>query len=85
MHKFRNAPAGPILNSGMSTTTWIDKEHGPTEGVCPRCGGAAQWTYARESRTQVQVTCPDCGRFSVGREEFDIAETDISGTYETEY
>ena len=67
-----------MVHSGMSTTTWIDKEHGPSEGVCPRCGGAAQYTYAREGQTQVQVTCADCGRFSVGREEFDTAEAELS-------
>jgi hypothetical protein len=69
----------------MSSPTWIDKEHGPTEGVCPRCGGAAQYTYAAEDRTQVQVTCADCGRFSVGREEFDTAETEISAADDSEY
>jgi hypothetical protein len=69
----------------MSTTTWIDKDHGPSEGLCPRCGGAAQYTYPRETQTQVQVTCPDCGSFNLAREEFDMAETDLSGAYETEY
>jgi hypothetical protein len=69
----------------MSTPTWIDKEHGPSEGICPRCGSAAQFTYTAEGRTQVQVMCPDCGRFSVDRVEFDLAETEISPVDEGEF
>lgn len=61
----------------MSTTTWIDKEHGPSEGVCPRCGATAQWTYAPNGQTQVRVSCPDCGPFEVDKEDFDVAASDL--------
>lgn len=59
------------------STTWIDKQSGPREGACPHCGAAALWSYGGSDRAEVQVICPDCGRFGLSREEFDLRETEI--------
>jgi len=38
---------------------------------CPRCGTEAEWSYAGEDRTTVEILCPNCGRMEMGREDFD--------------
>ncbi len=60
------------------STTLVDKQGGLQECVCPRCGSDAEWAFADEERTRVEVVCPDCGRYEMSKEEFDLKETDIS-------
>lgn len=55
----------------------IKRELGGREGVCPRCGMDATWSYAGERQAVVEVLCPDCGRLEVPRAEFDRAESEI--------
>ena len=56
----------------------IDKALEPREAPCPRCAADAQWSYLDEAKTVVEITCPDCGRFELPREEFDQAASDIT-------
>jgi predicted RNA-binding Zn-ribbon protein involved in translation (DUF1610 family) len=42
-----------------------------------RCGADAEWSFADSGQTQVEVNCPDCGKFEVPRAEFDQAESEI--------
>lgn len=48
------------------------------EGLCPRCGSDAQWSFADEAKTEVSVACADCGRYRLPRAEFDAAEAEIA-------
>lgn len=43
----------------------------PHDFTCPHCGAAAEWAFIDGSRSQVQVTCPDCGRFQMDRDQVD--------------
>ena len=54
-----------------------DKERGPRDSPCPRCGGEAYWRFLDEAHTRVEVSCPDCGRFQMPRETFDEAASEI--------
>jgi hypothetical protein len=63
----------------MSITKVQDKQSGRHEGLCPRCGSDAEWSFRDEEETVVEVVCADCGRFELSRAEFDQAESDISG------
>jgi predicted RNA-binding Zn-ribbon protein involved in translation (DUF1610 family) len=61
----------------------IDKERGPREAPCPRCGADAEWSFVNPEAKTVEVVCPDCGRVEMSREEFDLAQTEIAGPEET--
>ena len=54
-----------------------DKERGPRETSCPRCGGEAHFRFLDEAHTRVEVSCPNCGQFQMPRETFDQAASDI--------
>jgi len=56
----------------------IDKEQESREALCPRCGVDVKWSYLDETKTVVEIVCPDCGRFELPRAEFDQVESDIS-------
>ena len=64
----------------MRITTVHDKQSGRREGLCPRCGSDAEWSYRDEEQTIVEVVCPDCGTLELSSAEFDGAEVDISGS-----
>lgn len=55
----------------------VDKERGPRETPCPKCGGEAQYRYLDEEHSRVEVSCPDCGRTEMTRAAFDQAAADI--------
>lgn len=55
----------------------IDKQRGPRDAPCPRCGADAEWSFLDEAKTRVEIVCPDCGRIEIAREDFDAAEADI--------
>ena len=61
---------------------FIEREEGVREGLCARCGNDATWRFLDEEETRVEMVCPDCGRFEMTKEEFDEAESDISGEEE---
>ena len=61
----------------MGNAHTIDKERGPRDAICARCGGNAEWSFADSERTRVEVICPDCGRFEMPRAEFDQVESEI--------
>jgi len=41
------------------------------ETLCPRCGADAERSFTDPGKTRVEVVCPDCGRYTMSREEFD--------------
>lgn len=43
----------------------------PHQGVCPRCGADADWSYVDAEKSRVEIVCPDCGRYEMTREAFD--------------
>jgi endogenous inhibitor of DNA gyrase (YacG/DUF329 family) len=55
-----------------------DKNPGPREAPCPHCGTDAEWSFLDDANTQVEVVCPDCGRFEMPRADFDEAAADIA-------
>jgi len=61
----------------MGNVHIIDRERGPRDVICARCGADAEWIFADSEQTQVEVTCPDCGKFEMSRAEFDVAESEI--------
>jgi DNA-directed RNA polymerase subunit RPC12/RpoP len=63
----------------MRNTTVSDKQSGRRDGLCPRCGTDAEWSFLDSEQTKVEVVCPDCGVFELSRAEFDQAEADIAG------
>lgn len=67
-----------LLERDMNPTP-NDKAQGRSETLCPRCGGAADWDFANQEHTSVDVRCQDCGEFSLDREEFDAAVADMTG------
>ena len=52
------------------------KERDEHEIHCPKCGADAEWSFLTSAKTDIEVMCPDCGRFTVGKEEFDSAIAD---------
>jgi hypothetical protein len=50
------------------------------ETVCPQCGGIATWGYSNAEKTQVLVTCADCGSLGMTRAEFDRSESEMADT-----
>ena len=60
------------------------KEQNEHEGLCPHCGAAAEWSFLGPEKSQIEVTCPDCGRFEMTREEFDSAVSDNAEVNEPE-
>jgi predicted RNA-binding Zn-ribbon protein involved in translation (DUF1610 family) len=55
----------------------VEKERGPRECPCPRCGEAALYRFLDDKHTQVEVSCTECGQFQMPRETFDHAASDI--------
>ena len=47
------------------------KEREERDTLCPRCGIGARWSAIDEAASRVEITCPDCGRFVMPREDFD--------------
>ncbi len=47
------------------------------DGQCPTCGTSASWAFINEERTLVEVSCPNCGKVEMSRDEFDRAETEL--------
>lgn len=60
----------------------IEGKEGGREATCSRCGADAGWRFLDEWEKQVEVVCPDCGRFEMTRAEFEQAEADIVGPEE---
>lgn len=48
-------------------------EHETGELICPRCGETAEWTTSGSDTLQVEVSCTECGRFSIDPEELEAA------------
>jgi DNA-directed RNA polymerase subunit RPC12/RpoP len=61
----------------MENPRTIDPERGQRDVICARCGREAEWMFLDTEHTQVEVTCPDCGKFEMLRTEFDQAESEI--------
>jgi len=45
-------------------------------GVCPRCGTEADLAFVDKEKTQVEISCPNCGQYSMPREDFDAEESE---------
>ncbi len=60
------------------------KERNEYETVCPRCGADAEWSFLSRDKSRIEVLCPDCGRYEISREEFDLALTERAGIEEPE-
>ncbi len=73
----RNSGDPRAVYSSMRNTQAVEKERGPGEALCPRCGAEAEWSFLDTERTRVEVICPDCGRFEAPRAVFDQAEAEI--------
>ena len=41
--------------------------------LCPQCGEAAEWRSLDANGVRVEMECPNCGRFTLSREEFESA------------
>jgi endogenous inhibitor of DNA gyrase (YacG/DUF329 family) len=52
------------------------KERDEHEIACPRCGQEAEWSFADDAKRQIEIMCPDCGRYVMPREEFDLLAAD---------
>jgi hypothetical protein len=52
------------------------------DALCPRCGSDASWVFIDQERTLVEVSCSNCGKIEMSREEFDRAETELVETEE---
>ena len=63
--------------TGMEPPNTIHWDSGPRPAVCTRCGADAEWSFTDSEQTQVEVSCPDCGKFEIPREEFDLAESEV--------
>jgi predicted RNA-binding Zn-ribbon protein involved in translation (DUF1610 family) len=61
----------------MENTHLIDPESGQRDTICTRCGSPAEWIFVDREKTQVEVTCPNCGKFEMLRTEFDQAESEL--------
>ncbi len=53
----------------------IESKQEVHDGVCPHCGGNMRWSMTGDD--QVDVVCPDCGRFSMAHADFDVQETEV--------
>lgn len=60
------------------------KERNEHDTLCPRCGAEAQWSFLDSEKTQIEVMCPDCGRYEMTREEFDQAAIESAELKETD-
>ncbi len=60
------------------------KERNEHETQCPRCGSDAEWSYLDAGKRQIEVMCPDCGRYEMTREEFDQAVAESAELNEPE-
>ena len=49
-----------------------------TDTLCPRCGAEANWSFADDQKSMVEIACPDCGHFTVSTAEFEQAEFDLA-------
>lgn len=49
------------------------KERDEHDTLCPRCGAEAQWSFLDPEKSQIEILCPDCGRYEMSREDFDQA------------
>jgi len=45
------------------------------EALCPLCG--EEVSVRGDGESPVAVTCPNCGRLEMSKEEFDVIETEI--------
>ena len=43
------------------------------EMLCPRCGADAQWSFVDQGKRQIDIRCPECGSYTMAREQFDQA------------
>jgi endogenous inhibitor of DNA gyrase (YacG/DUF329 family) len=60
------------------------KERNEHAARCPHCGAWAEWSSLGSEKSQIEVMCPDCGRYEMDREEFDQAVSDMSKIEEFE-
>ncbi len=60
------------------------KERNEHAASCPHCGAWAEWSFLSSENSQIEVMCPDCGRYAMDREEFDMALSDMSKIEEFE-
>ena len=68
----------------MRKTTVNDKQSGRRDGLCPRCGTDAEWSFLDSEQTKVEVVCPDCEAFELPRAEFSQAEAGRAGPGDTQ-
>ena len=61
------------------------KERNEHASICPQCGADAEWSYLNGAKTQVEVFCPDCGRYQMTRDEFDAAAVESAELHEAEH
>ena len=52
------------------------KERDQHVTLCPRCGADAEWSFIDPEKSEVEIFCPNCGRYSMTRVEFDRAQTE---------
>jgi predicted RNA-binding Zn-ribbon protein involved in translation (DUF1610 family) len=52
--------------------------------LCPHCGMEAQWFFLDPENRQVEIACPNCGRYEMAREEFDRVMVENPGLDEPE-
>jgi len=62
----------------------MTKERDQHVTVCPRCGADAEWSFVDPEKQGVEIACPDCGRYRMGRAEFDQAQTESAEINEAE-
>ena len=68
----------------MRKTTVNDKQSGRRDGLCPRCGTDAEWSFLDSEQTKVEVVCPDCEAFELPRAVFSQAEAGRAGPGDTQ-
>lgn len=53
------------------------REPDERDALCPVCGSPVQSVRAVEGSGPVALTCPNCGRLELSKEEFSVLETEM--------